>query len=81
MNKRNILIEASDGIDVSMMGYTHSDLRMTASLSPQKFIETPPVVAQPEPTPERWWQTAWRILNTDIFELWRRYGPKGFRRS
>ena len=79
MNKRNILIEASDGIDASMMGYTHADLRMTASLAPRDLIKTLPVVSPL--TPERWWQTAWRILNTDIFELWRRYGPKGFRRS
>lgn len=80
MNKRNTHIEASDGIDVSLMGYTHSDLRMEAALT--RFVEAEPQVqldaaqAQPAQVAEKWWQAGWRILNTDIFELWRLMWPK-----
>lgn len=81
MDRRRILIEASDGTDASLMGYTHAELRQ--DLGPVlRFIES---LDEPAPTPsparERWWQAAWRILNTDIFELWRTYGPKSTRRD
>ena len=80
MERRHILIEATDGIDVCFMGYTHSSVRQTLAGKRPAFVEE--VVAEPIPAlVERWWQAAWRILNTDIFELWRTYGPKGSRPS
>ena len=71
MERRHILIEATDGTDTCFMGYTHSSVRH--ELSKSTFIEE--VVEQPTPVApaEKWWQATWRILNMDIFELWRTY--------
>lgn len=86
MERRNILIEDTDGTDVSFMGYTVSKLGPeTVALMAKPEPQQEPIQPQPQPVqlspPESWWQWAWRILNTDIFELWRTYGPKGPRRD
>lgn len=81
--RHHTLIEASDGRDVNLMGYFHASVRNTFA-GPHPFVEPNVIVeelTQPTPPPERWWQAMWRILNTDIFELWRTYGPKGSRPS
>ena len=73
MERRHILIEDTDGTDVCFMGYTHSSVRHELVGSPPVFAE---IVEQPTPIivpVEKWWQAAWRILNTDVSELWRTY--------
>ena len=79
--RHHTLIEASDGVDVNLMGYFHASVRHTPAGAPK--VAEPIVVAVEVPAPtrpvERWWQAAWRILNTDIFELWRRYVSKSSR--
>jgi hypothetical protein len=84
MERRHILLEATDGTDVSFMGYTLSNIRgepiaVHLPVEPSRFVIIPvPLTAS---TPARWWVRAWQILNTDIFELWRTYGPKSIRRG
>jgi hypothetical protein len=82
MERRHILIEATDGTDVSFMGYTLSNIRgepIAVRLIEARLVVIPvPLTAS---VPEKWWVRAWRILNTDIFELWRTYGPKSIRRG
>jgi len=74
MEYDSVVFTTSDGIHTSLMGST----QIHEQPIPGKTHEIIFVEVLPMPK-NKWWQTAWNTLNTDIFELWRLYGPSSTR--